>query len=66
MNPLGVRFIHSKYTEKSRNTNVFFRLLDTEFKRENFIKKDQERKGILVISPLERLLPQQDTSKKVD
>ena len=63
--PIGCRDLYTQNKLRNHGIQTYFSgCLTLSLKRENFIKKDQERKGILVISPLERLLPQQDTSKK--
>lgn len=63
--PIGCRDLYTQNTLKKQGIQTYFSgCLTLSLKRENFIKNKQERKGILVISPLERLLPQQESPKK--
>lgn len=63
--PIGCRDLYTQNTLKKHGIEAYFSgCLTLSLKRENFTKKEQKRSGILVISPLERLLPQQDLSYK--
>jgi hypothetical protein len=57
--PIGCRDFYTQRTLEKHGIKTYFSgCLTLSLKREAFLKKDIERTGILVISPLERLLPQ--------
>lgn len=62
--PIGCRdFYTQKTLEKHGIKTYFSACLTLSLKRAHFVKGNEDRKGILVISPLERLLPTQEITK---
>jgi hypothetical protein len=63
--PIGCRdYYTQKILERQGIQTYFTGCLTLTLKRENFVKPEQKREGILVLSPLERLLPQEELIKK--
>ena len=63
--PIGCRDFHTKTVLERHGVSAYFSgCLTLSLKRERFLIKDKKREGILVVSPLERLLPQQINPKK--
>ena len=62
--PIGCRDYHTQKTLEKHGIKTYFSgCLTLSLKREDFINVNQNREGVLVVSPFERLLPQRDTIK---
>ena len=63
--PIGCRDTYTQKTlEKHGIQTNLSACLTLTLKRANSVKSDKKRKGILVLSPLERLLPQEEINKQ--
>ena len=62
--PIGCRDYYTQKTLEKHGVKTYFSgCLTLSLKREDFINVNQNREGVLVVSPFERLLPQRDTIK---
>ena len=62
--PIGCRDYYTQKTLEKHGIKTYFSgCLTLSLKREDFINVNQNREGVLVVSPFERLLPQRDTIK---
>ena len=60
--PIGCRDLHTQAVLESKGIQTFFSgCLTLSLKRTAFVNPKKRRKGIVVISPLERLLPEPQT-----
>ena len=63
--PIGCRDCYTQKTLEKHGIDTYFSAcLTLTLKRVNFVKGNKRRKGILVLSPLERLLPQKKITKQ--
>jgi polysaccharide pyruvyl transferase WcaK-like protein len=63
--PIGCRDTYTQKTLEKHGIQTYFSAcLTLTLKRANSVKSDKKRKGILVLSPLERLLPQEEINKQ--
>lgn len=63
--PIGCRDAYTQKTLEKLGVQTYFSAcLTLTLKRTNPIKSEKKRNGILVLSPLERLLPQQETARQ--
>jgi hypothetical protein len=63
--PIGCRDTYTQKTLEKHGIQTYFSAcLTLTLKRANSFKSDKKRKGILVLSPLERLLPQEEINKQ--
>ena len=63
--PIGCRDLHTQKVLKEHGIETYFSAcLTLSLQRKNFVDTAQKRKGVLVISPMERLLPQQEMEIK--
>ena len=62
--PIGCRDYYTQKTLEEHGIETYFSgCLTLSLKRADFINGNQNREGVLVVSPFERLLPQRDTIK---
>lgn len=62
--PIGCRDLYTKTVLEQHGIKAYFSgCLTLGLKRDLFVEKNKKRKGILVVSPLERLLPQPNDFK---
>jgi len=63
--PIGCRDLHTQRVLERKGIKTFFSAcLTLSLKRTDYVNPKKERKGIVVISPLERLLPEPQTFRR--